>query len=592
MFKSLQMRMSFVLILLIVCVMIVVGTFILQGTTSFYTQDFKKQMNTLFTPDFVDTLNKQSQGENAYAAINNLIAAYSAQIGITSYRNYYILDGTTAQFLGGMDPGEGVALTHTPNIISALSGEVGQRVSATSEYMDFAQPVMDENEKVLYVVYIKDTKEQVQDVVWMIFAIIVQAMLIGLFIAVAMSFLLSRTITTPIGNITRGARLLADGDFDYRLDVTSDDEIGVLSSAFNKMASVIKDTMEEIDQEKNKLETLFRYMTDGVVAFDADGKLLHINDVCRDMFLVPPQEEVTFDYLFLNKNVDTSFAEVMRLEKQKTLVRDIVFNGKFLELIFARFETETQGGGIIVIIHDVTQQQKLEISRREFIANVSHELRTPLTNIKSYAETVLESRELSPELHSKFLGVVVNEADRMTRIVKDLLLVSRLDNSGMDWKFSRFYPEVLLKNMYEAMILDAKGHNHDLSLNIANELGTMAGDRERLEQVVANIVSNAIKYTPEGGKIYILAERTDDVLKIVVRDTGIGIPENEIPRLFERFYRVDKARSREKGGTGLGLAIARDIIKAHSGSINIQSRVDYGTTVTITLPCTLISPAG
>ena len=589
MFKSLQMRMTFVLILLIFCIMMVVGTFILHGTTSFYIRDFTTKMNTVFTDETVETLSRQAQGENAYVAINSLLSAYSAQIGVTAYRNYYILDGRNASFLEGTNPDEGMQLTRTPNIITALSGEVGKSVSTVSEYMDYAVPVFSDDGSVKYIIYVKDTKQQVQDVLWMIFAVIVQAMMLGLIIAVGLSFPLARTITAPIGNITRGAKKLSDGDFGYRLDVTSNDEIGVLTEAFNSMAGVINETMEEINQEKNKLETLFLYMTDGIVAFDPDGGLLHINNICRDMFGVYG-DDVTFEELFSKTDIGVAFNEVLSLEREKTLIYDVELNEKFLEIIFARFDPDNQDGGILAIIHDVTQQQKLDTSRREFIANVSHELRTPLTNIKSYTETVLESDDIPPELRHKFLGIVVNEADRMARIVKDLLVVSRLDNNRMDWKFSRFYPEFTLRNVYDAVLMDAKKHSHEISLDIRNELGTMTGDKERIEQVIVNIVSNAMKYTPDGGRIEITAERKDDMITIIVEDNGIGIPKKDLPRLFERFYRVDKARSRERGGTGLGLAIAREIVSAHGGSIGIESELDRGTKVTINLPCKITAP--
>ncbi len=589
MFKSLQIRMSFVLILLIVCVMMVIGTFILHGVSSFYTRDFTTQMNTVFTDSFCETLNRQAQSENAYSGVNTLLRAYSAQMGITSYRNYYILDGVTAKFLDGTNPDEGANLTTTHNIVSAMSGTKGSHVSIVSSYMDYAIPVFSADDTVKYVVYIKDTKEQMQNIIWMVFATIVQAMLFGLAIAIGLSFLLSRTITNPIENITRGAKKLSDGDFDYRLEVQSDDEIGTLTKTFNTMAGVIKDTMEETALEKNKLETIFLHMPDGVVAFDSDKKLLHVNNVCRDMFSLPRESDVSFDDIFTANGVEISFDEVKALDSQSTLVRDTKLRDRFLEMIFTRFEAEKQGG-VLIIIHDVTQQQKLDASRREFIANVSHELRTPLTNIKSYTETVLESDDLPPTLRNRFLGVVVTEADRMTRLVKDLLIVSRLDNNRMDWNFTRFYPEIVLRSVYEAVLMDAKKHSHSVSLNVKDDLGTICADRDRIEQVIVNIVSNAMKYTPDGGKIDIEAQRENDMLHISVTDNGIGIPKEDLPRLFERFYRVDKARSRERGGTGLGLAIARDIISAHSGTITVDSDLGSGTRVDIIIPATLEGP--
>ena len=591
MFKSLQMRMVFVLILLIVSVMLVVGTFILNSTTNFYNEDFTKQMNKVFTKEYVDTLTKQSENEDAQNVINRILGAYSAQLEITGYRDYYILDGKTAGFLQGSNLEAGAELVHTPNIITALSGKVGQEVKASASYMDYAVPIMSSDGKdVKLIVYVKDTKEQLKDVTWMIFAIIVQALFFGLIIAVIMSFLLARTITTPVENLTKGAQLIASGDFDYKIVVNSSDEIGTLTNTFNKMASVLKDTLNQIDSQKNTLETLFLYLADGVIAFDTNGNLLQINEVCKSVLNINDTDDVTFDSVFGKEEISVKTNDILTLDKNKNLIKNVEINDKYIKLIFARFETQNQGGGIIVVIHDVTEQFKLDISRREFIANVSHELRTPLTSIKSYTETVVDSPDLPRELIDKFLLVVINEADRMTRIVKDLLVISRLDNNKMDWKFTSFQFKTLLENMYDAMLMDAKKHEHNLKLSIDNDLGKMWGDKERLEQVIINIVSNAVKYTPDGGNIEILARRDNDLIRFSVKDNGIGIPKQDIPRLFERFYRVDKARSREKGGTGLGLAIAKEIIAAHGGKIEIESNINVGTVVKIVFPCNLKAP--
>ena len=242
-------------------------------------------------------------------------------------------------------------------------------------------------------------------------------------------------------------------------------------------------------------------------------------------------------------------------------------------------------GGAMVVIHDVTEQRKSEQTRREFIANVSHELRTPLTNVKSYAETILSAGDDLPrELRENFLGVIVSEADRMTRIVKDLLTLSKFDYGKMEMNISRFPFAEAVKTVHKAAALNAQGHGHTFTLDCPENLPMVDGDQERIEQVLMNIVSNAIKYTADGGVIAMTAGVSGKFVWVKVSDNGVGIPEKDLPRLFERFYRVDKARSRATGGTGLGLSIAKEILNQHKGDIRIESVYGEGTDVTITLP--------
>ena len=239
----------------------------------------------------------------------------------------------------------------------------------------------------------------------------------------------------------------------------------------------------------------------------------------------------------------------------------------------------------LAVIHDVTEQRKSEQTRREFVANVSHELRTPLTNVKSYAETMADAGgDLPPELQQQFLGVIINEADRMTRIVQDLLTLSKFDYGKMEMNISRFSFAGAIRDVAEAVAMDARNHGHTLTVDVPDDLPEVNGDRDRIQQVLINVVSNAIKYTPDGGCIELTAGVSGEMVWAKVRDNGIGIPEKDLPRLFERFYRVDKARSRESGGTGLGLSIASEILRQHKGEIAIDSVYGKGTTVTVTLP--------
>ncbi|MEG1490994.1 MAG: ATP-binding protein [Oscillospiraceae bacterium] len=228
--------------------------------------------------------------------------------------------------------------------------------------------------------------------------------------------------------------------------------------------------------------------------------------------------------------------------------------------------------------------KKSEAMRREFVANVSHELRTPITSIRSYAETLQEGENLPPETEKNFLNVIVNESDRMTKIVQDLLTLSRFDAGSIEFRFERFSFEKSLRDIFNAMQLEAQKHQHKFTFELKTSLPEIVGDRTRIEQVLINMVSNAIKYTRDGGKVSVTAGQRDDIVWASVRDNGIGIPEDDVPKVFDRFYRVDKARSRESGGTGLGLSIASEIVARHNGKIALTSREGFGTTITVSLP--------
>jgi two-component system sensor histidine kinase VicK len=253
--------------------------------------------------------------------------------------------------------------------------------------------------------------------------------------------------------------------------------------------------------------------------------------------------------------------------------------------LFAPYADEAEkNGGTVVVMQDITEQTKLDMARREFVANVSHELRTPITTIKSYAETILDmAQEDTPE--TNFIRVIEQEADRMTRIVTDLLTLSKLDNSAktaMDKKV--FNLSELVGSVVEKLKINANNLGLTLSYKQEGDTSAFFGDKDRMEQVITNIVSNAVKYTPSGGNVEVVCSAKYTEAVVCVSDNGIGIPEKDLPRIFERFYRVDKARSRESGGTGLGLAIAKELVEMHGGRINIKSREGKGTSVIISLP--------
>ncbi len=585
MFRSLHMKLVLILVLLIVSVMAVVGIFLINSVGSFSLEDFRSQVqDTLWTGDVMAAMENAAAAPAGAEALKNVVAAYDTQLGLDQYRSFSILDAE-GKFLTGSAANAASAeqFYRRPNIIAAMAGQASCSGSVIDSYMDYAIPLCLDG-SVRFIVYINDDKQEISELSYRYFAIVMQAMMFGLVVAILLSFLLSKTITTPLENITQGAKRIADGDFGQQLSIQSSDEIGELTSAFNYMAHALHSTLNEVQGERNKLETIFLHMTDGVAAFTFDGALIHMNPATENYLGIRFEDNVTFDDMF----DDLALPE--KSDGRRTYLQsEITRYGRVLTVTLAPYGTIDGDGGVMAVIHDITEQRKLDDARREFVANVSHELRTPLTNIRSYTETLIDAAgDLPQETEIKFLGIVTSEAERMARIVTDLLTLSKLDYNQMDLRFTRFSTHAMLEAVYNAMVLNASEQGHSFQMEIPDTLPDMNGDRERLEQVIVNIVSNSIKYTPQGGHITLSARMQDErLLQIVVRDDGMGIPKNDVPRLFERFYRVDKARSREKGGTGLGLAIAKEMVEAHRGSIRLESELDKGTTVTILLPIDL-----
>ena len=374
---------------------------------------------------------------------------------------------------------------------------------------------------------------------------------------------------------------VAEGDFSRRIEVTSRDEIGVLTDTFNDMARQLRDTLRQVENERNKLDTLFLHMTDGVVAFDHDSLLIHCNPAATNMLHRSVPEGTTYDTLF---GQVYPFQETLALQRPNYAEAEMEVGDRTLELFLAPFSDQASGG-VLVVLHDVTEQHRNEERRKEFVANVSHELRTPLTNVRSYAETLRDAEgDIPVETSNSFLDIIITETDRMTHIVQDLLTLSRLDAGNAELVLSRFPFGDAIESVTRANALAAKQHGHTLTYTPPESLPLIVGDRSRLEQVMMNVIGNAVKYTPDGGHITITAGSTEAEVWMEVCDDGIGIPEKDRDRIFDRFYRVDKARSRESGGTGLGLSIAREIVQRHHGTIALAPHEGPGTTIRLTLP--------
>lgn len=584
MLRSLHMKLVLIMILLVVCLMTIAGTFLINSVNRFYLNEFYTQMVEVFSKDteFIRDLVTAKEGETDGAqAIHEILVAKMGPLGVDGKnRNYYVLDGSTGQILATSDGSGSQTLdVYTPNLLTALNEKKeGNESDLTANYMDLALPITRGGQD--YVIYILDQRGTVRELNSQLFQLIIEALAFGLIISVLLSFLLSRAMVTPIRALTRGAKRVAEGDFDHEIQSESHDEIGVLTNAFNAMADQLQTTLQEVDSERTKLSALFLHMTDGVVAFNQNGEVIHANPAAEEMLdmAIPLGSEVTYHDLFGDI---PPLSEILTLD-QDCLESEIVRGERILLLFLAPFDREKQVG-VLVVVHDVTQQMKNETMRKEFVANVSHELRTPITNIRSYAETLSENLDLPPETAASFLGVILNESDRMIHIVQDLLTLSRFDSGYSQMNLIRFPFGGLLEDSYQAVLMEAQRRGHHLVLEGTGNLPVIRADRERILQVIMNILSNAIKYTPDGGEITMTAGFGQGKVWLEVDDNGIGIPPEDRERIFERFYRVDKARSRESGGTGLGLSIAQEIIRQHQGSLVLVSRPGPGTRVRMEL---------
>ena len=581
MFRSLHMKLVLIMLLLITSLMAVVGAFLMTSVTNFYIDDFYSQMGETFgesNADFVNSLRAEAAQEGGVAVMQSMLETYSGPLGIDSRsRNYYILDAASGECLAASDELGGEKLEQTANLLTARNGQVGDESDIAAGYMDVAIPISGGDNS--YIIYIRDNRSTVSSLNSELLIIILQALLVGLLISVLLSFLLSKTMINPIEKLTEGAERVASGDFSEKLEVDSTDEIGILTTTFNDMASVLHSTLEAVEDERNKLDTLFLHMTDGVVAYDRDGALIHCNPAASEL-LERSADECVYADLF---EPLCPFETVMAMQRSDFVASELTVGERTVELYFAPFSDEERGG-VLVVLHDVTQQRKAEERRREFVANVSHELRTPLTNIRSYAETIRDAGdELPRELENSFLDIVINESDRMTHIVQDLLMLSRLGSGRSEMNMARFDFGAAIDSVLRSIELEARRHGHELTRDY-HDLPMIMGDRGRIEQVMLNVLGNAVKYTPDGGHIRVTAGTVGERVWMEVADDGIGIPKADRSRIFERFYRVDKARSRESGGTGLGLSIATEIVQRHNGTLSLVDREGPGTTVRLELP--------
>ena len=588
MFSSIKWRFIVIYFLLVFIAMVIIGIFIVDKleqhqinsviTSMEYKLENIASYSTYLTSDdwvanreeIQDTITEYaSSAETLYVILNEDIPTIIAS---SSKQNDRIIGDSAFQ----------QRLIDPTLVLKAFEGEtaVNKEVIDNIPLEHVAYPVFSSNGKVKGILYMTSDLKNVYATVNESKTILTNATFLALGITVLLGFMIASSITEPIHDVTKKAEEMAMGNFDQFVEVKSDDEIGQLANMFNHLTLKLNQTIQDMDLEKSKLDTIFNYMAEGVVAIDRNGSIIHANPIAIELLNLGNNfNEKAFNLSDINLgNINYNITN--------SLEGDVIteINSQVFKVKYAPFKNEKNDiGGLIIVFQDITREHRLDNMRKEFVANVSHELKTPITTIKSYTETLMED-DIDKNTKDRFLTVIDSECDRMTRLVRDLLQLSNLDYKKTKWNMVDISIDDLVNDSLVKLDFSFKEKNQSVSIDVEDNLPKITVDKDGIEQVILNILSNANKYTEENGHIEVGAFQDNGDLVMSIKDNGIGISKDDQERIFERFYRVEKGRSRELGGTGLGLSIAKEIIEAHKGKLSLNSEIGKGTEISIKLP--------
>ncbi|QHE54131.1 cell wall metabolism sensor histidine kinase WalK [Pontibacillus sp. HMF3514] len=599
-FQSIRLKFIIVIILLLLFPIQVIGAYFAQQLETQLLQNFKESI-----VDNVELLNYQL--EQAFAKerseedpslqkeVQSILSDFDAE-SISELRvinNKSRVIGTTNQ-LDQSDVGKRT-IDYRVNrtlVLGQSDEEVLLNKNTGDRTLVMTVPIYQSNgngdqENVAGVIYLEASLEGVYGQLQEINRIFANGTFLGVSISVLLGIVIARTITKPITEMRKQAKLMGDGDFSQKVNVYGRDEIGQLALSFNELNDKLKVAQATTESERRKLSSVLSNMTEGVIATDQTGSIILMNEPAARLIgkrIDDVEGEPLLDVLNIHDRLD----DINEIQDTGSIIIDFSEEDQqlLLKASFSRVQFESEEmNGFITVLSDVTEQEKIERERREFVANVSHELRTPLTTMRSYLEALTDGAWEDKEIAPRFLGVTQNETERMIRLVNDLLQLSKMDNK--DYKMYKEQVDFtgLFQHTIERFEFN-KTEQIEFVRHLPEEEVWVWIDKDKMTQVLDNIISNAIKYSPEGGTITFIVDVMKQQQKLVVKisDEGVGIPEEKLNKIFERFYRVDKARSRNLGGTGLGLAISREMIEAHGGNIWAESKEGEGTTVLFTLP--------
>lgn len=593
-FQSVNFKIALTFILILLISIQIIGAYFIRGLERTTIDSFKNGMN-IQVETLASTLGNYLVGqdgtndEQVNSEIQRMIENSDSPdiIEMTVVDQKSIIRATTStdRTAIGKKNEEPLIDDFTNRSFSAVDSETGERTQFNVQVIQAA------GDTVVGVLFVKsDLEEKYREIINIAY-IFITASIVAIVISIIVAVLISRSITQPIGEMQDQALRIAKGDYGRKVPVKGKDELGQLAETFNQLGERIAETQEAMESERNRLNSVLAHMTDGVVATDRRGKVIIINEMALSLLNVKQEEAIGQSILTLF-DMDEEYTLRKLLENPDEILLNRPSNDENIESLILRIDfsmIRRESGfisGLVAVIHDVTEQEKTEQERREFVSNVSHELRTPLTSMRSYLEALNEGAWKDEKIAPNFLKVTLDETDRMIRMINDLLNLSRMDSGNTDYQFELINFKDLVHFVLDRF--DMMVNNHEKNYIIRREFTQrdlwMEVDADRMIQVIDNIMNNAIKYSPDGGVITVRLVETHNNIILSVTDQGLGIPKKDLTKIFDRFYRVDKARAREQGGTGLGLAISREVLKAHGGTIWAESRENVGSTFFISLP--------
>lgn len=590
-FKSIHVKIVFIYILLIIIAMQIIGLYFVKELEQTLKDNFQEsisdRVSILEFSAREEMLKIRSEGDATLEQSLRSILSYLNSYDIKEVRvidaRYQIRatsDINNQAIVGQRSMDELVRKSITAetafNNIS-LDKKTGNRVWI------LVTPIVSKGE-VIGTLYIESNIENVFGQMNEINQILAGGTAVALIITIVLGILIAQTITRPISDMRRQAQAMAKGNYSRKVRVYGNDEIGQLAIAFNHLTNRLQEAQSTTEAERRKLASVLTNMTDGVIATDRKGRIILINDPALRLLRIPREMVLNRPIVsVLGMDTSQSFEDLIHSKESMTLDFSTQERPFILRVNFSVIQKETGFvNGLIAVLHDNTEQEKIDMERREFVSNVSHELRTPLTTMSSYLEALADGAWKDEEIAPSFLQVTQTETQRMIRLVNDLLQLSKMDSRDYDLNrdivnFNQFFNRII--DRFEL----SKSQNVTFHRLLPETPYYVEIDTDKLTQVIDNIISNALKYSPDGGNIRFGMTVQDNVLKVMISDDGMGIPSENVNRIFDRFYRVDRARARSMGGTGLGLAIAREMIEAHGGTIWAESEEGHGATIFFTL---------
>lgn len=592
-FQSVNFKIAISFILLLVIAIQIIGGYFIRELETTTINDYKNNVDRQVT-QLVNVLSsplgsEEQERTEIDSDLKRLLSSYSNSefLEVRVIDDKGIVRATSDLNLQGIvgKKNEYADLNNlTSNKYAAV--ESGKRV-----YINIQPIHSPTGDAVIGAVFVKSNIESKYEEVTNIARIFFTASLIAGVISIIVTLLISRSITQPIGEMKEQALRIARGDYSGKVKVYGKDELGQLAETFNQLSERVEEAQETMESERNRLDSVLTHMTDGVVAADRRGKVITINEMATTLLNVKAEEAIGMSLLEL-LDIDGDYTLRKLLEEPDELLIDRSLSDEeadqmILKVDFAMIRRESGFiTGLVCVMHDVTEQEKNERERREFVSNVSHELRTPLTSMRSYIEALNEGAWQNPEVAPDFLRVTLEETDRMIRMINDLLNLSRMDsgNSELQLEYVNFNELINFVLDRFDMMVESNEKKFTIRREFTKRDLWVELDPDKIIQVLDNIMNNAIKYSPDGGEIICRLLETHSNVVFSITDNGLGIPKKDVNKVFERFYRVDKARARAQGGTGLGLAISKEVIKAHNGSIWVESTEGQGSTFYISLP--------